>query len=417
MKNRFLKWLLKTMGVDPGPSPSAWVGSSWGVTNYNQLSREGYEHCATVYKCINVIATAMATVLLDIRAEKEDGKFEAVPMHPLIQRMHKPNPLMGRAMFLRNWANSLLLGGRAYIWANVLANNEIAELWPLPAGEVEVVWSATYGIVSEFVWTPSMGGIKRIPPEQVLYTWLPNPRDLLQPMSPLKAAAREVDIENDSLLWNLSLLRNGGKPPYWIGLDKDAAETIGTLRQEHVDDIKLSLREEYSGPQNVGKVPIFRVPGLKLEQYGWTPQDMDWLSGLEKADVRIANVYNVPPELIGAQKKYENYTAAQRALYTDAVLPLVELLADNMSNWKMSGLFENERVFVRRESIKELQEDRATISARVSGEVDRGIITRNEARAELGYPAVNDPLANVLTVDRTVTPLSFTTENAGTEEV
>ena len=143
---------------------------------------------------------------------------------------------------------------------------------------------------------------------------------------------------------------------------------------------------------------------------------MDWLNGLDKADVRIANVFDVPPEMVGAQKKYENFKEAQRILYEGAVIPTMDLLCSELTNWAaVIGLMPEEFMRLILEKIPALQEDQEAISRRMVSEVTIGIATRNEARTKLGYGKADDIMADILTVSTPTEPLGVSAENLGTE--
>jgi len=411
-RSKIAKWFLKAIDVDDGLLGGAWDAVDWSTENFAALSREGYEHCATVYRCIDLVTKGMAGVLIGVFQETEEGP-ELIRGHPYISKMKRPNPLMSRSMYIRYWGTSMLLGGRAFQWANRSeTTGDILEYWIIPPNDVNVVLGQQFGTIHSYDWTYN-GQHYILQPEDVLYTWFPNPRDFMQHMSPLKAAAQEVDFTNEGLRWNLSLLMNGAKPSGWVGLDKDSTHQ---LSPEHVKQIKLALKNEYSGSKHAGKTPVFRLPGLQLNSWGWNPQDMDWLKGLDTADIRIANVFAVPPELVGAQKTYENFSVAQRVLYEGAILPLMNLFTDELTNWPAIGLMEDEFLQVLWERIKALQDDQNALSMRIGGEVDRGIITRNEARKALQYPESDDPMADVLTVTKEVASLAASPFNIGTEE-
>jgi HK97 family phage portal protein len=401
----------KTLQVNEDLLLGNWDSVDWSTDNFASLSKEGYEHVSTVYRCVNLIAKTVGALLFGVFEEMDDG-FELIKAHPLMATLKRPNPIQSKAMFIRYWVTCLLLGGRAFIWANVADNGEILEFWVIPPSDVNVTLGETFGTISSISWTYN-GEVFNLDPAHVLYTWFPNPRDFMQPMSPLKAAAQEVDLSNQGLKWNLSLLSNYAKPPFYVGLDKDSDMA---LKDEHVEQIKRALRTEYSGADNAGRAPVFRIPGLSLTQYGWNPQDMDWLNGLSTQDVRIANVYDIPPEFIGQQATYENRREANFAFYDQAVLPVADLLADELTNWRILSIPEEQHIAVLREQIRALKDDQEELSNRLDKLVTNGIITRNEARLPLGYETSDDPMADVLTVGKEVTTLGVAGLNMGTED-
>lgn len=406
---RLAKYLVKSIDVDGTFLGSSLGSPAWSTENFDSLSREGYENVSTVFRCINLISKTAAMIALGVFQESDDGD-ELIPNHPFITKLRRPNPLQGRSAFLKYWITSLLVGGRAFIWAVPSSTGEILELWVLSPSNVQVNLGERFGMIHSFDWNYN-GNTISLPPEHVLYTWFPNPRDQMLPISPLKAAAQEVDITNEGLRWNISLLANAARPNFYIHMSEKSEAGITDPQYEQ---LKHQLKTEYSGSKNIGKTPILRIPGLQLTPFGWSPQDMHWLEGLDKADVRIANVFDVPPELVGAQKTYENFAVADRVLITQAVLPILELFVDELNNWLMLGLDEKEFLGVLKDKIKQLQDDQDSISKRITTEVQNGIVTRNEARVALKYPKSDDPMADILTSDKEVSPLSESILNLGT---
>jgi HK97 family phage portal protein len=407
-------WLYKQVIVDEALLSRPWDAASFTADNFTTLSREGYEHVATVFRAVNLVAKTSAGIQFGVFEENDEGMDELVTGHSFPSNLKRPNPIMGRGSFIKYWVTSMLLGGRAFIWASKSSSGEILELWTLPPDEVVVHWGETYGVINGYTWTTSQGQVLDIPAEDMLYVWFPNPRDILLPISPLQAAAQEVDITNQGLKWTLSLLVNAARPSAYISLPKDSDEI---LQDKDVNEIKAALREEHTGSSNVGRVMVFKKPGLAMTAYGWTPADMDWVNGLAVSDVRIANVFDVPPELVGAQKTYENFETANRVLYQHAVIPIMELLADELTNWEAIGLEPDQFIGLLLEDIKALQEDQDNLSKRVTNEITIGMITRNEGRAKMKMPPSDDPMADVLTVGKEVTTLGVAELGMGTEDL
>lgn len=410
LRQRFGEWLVKTVWVD-SELRAGWDSTDWSTENFGSLSREGYEHVSTVFRCINLVAKTAANITTGVFEDTDEGP-ELVNDHPLPLQLRRPNHLQGRATFVKYWVTSMLLGGRAFIWANVLDSGEVAEFWVLPPTQVDVQLGTVFGTIDKITWN-STESID-LNPEHVLYTWFPNPRDFMQPISPLKAAAQEVDISTEGLRWNLSLLTNGAKPSLYVSLDPKSEMP---LKDEHVKEVKKALAEEYSGSRRVGKSPVFKIPGMKLNDYGWNPHDMDWMKGLDQMDVRIANVFDVPPELVGAQKTYENFKEANRVLHEHATVPIMELFVDELTNWDLLLLEDNQFVGLLMDKIKAFQEDQDKTAKRVVSLVDSGVITRNEGRLDLKKPKSDDPMADVLTVSKPIETIGIADMNAGTEEV
>jgi len=383
-------------------------GVSWSADSFNSLSREGFEHCSTVFKCVDLIALTASRLLLGAY----DANDSLVDGHPFIKRFKRPNKHMSQAWLLRYYFTCLLLGGKAAIWTNVLKSGEVYEFWPIVPDELAVEWSNTvYGEIKKMTWTP-FGSVKPVEIEHVLYTWFPNPRDFTMPLSPLKAAAQNIDLLNKGMEWNLSLTINKGRSDYWVGVDARAAEEFGGLQPNQITDIEERIEKKYAGSKNAGKPIVFGYPGVTLNELGFNPADIEWLKGMHDADVRIANVYHVPPELIGAQKTYENFEVAERVLYEQAVLPAMSMFCEAMTAWEILDLGEIS-LKARKDLLKVLKDDWAKLAETCTKLVSNGIATRNEARKKLDWEDSDDSMADVLTVDKEVITLSEASLNAG----
>jgi HK97 family phage portal protein len=367
-----------------------------------------------VYACENRILDRAGDVSWGLFEDLKDDT-ERIKEHSTLTLLKRPNPRHTYETFLKEWGMYLYNAGESYIWANKLGSGKVKELWHMPAPDVDIVKGANYGEIDSFKWTID-NVAQTVPAEEVLYVRLPHPRDIYKGLSVLSAAGRAVDYDNESLKWNLSAVLNSGKAGGQVTLDSRADVDISDAQWE-----KLEKRlKEKSGASNIGEYLVFRQPGLKLEQYGWTPADMDWLKGLDKSEVLICNCFGVPPELMGiqGQKTYNNYQEAMRALYVDAVLPTLKLFFNWLSEWEYLGLEANQYFKAIKSDIDVLQPDQLEKRKVIQGDVDRGIITRNEARTEIGKSTSKAPEADVLTVTvgKDVIPLELVSMNLGIDQ-
>lgn len=396
--------------IDPLLFPNEITSTGWKYATYTDVVREGYKHCATVYRCQNLILDRAASVTFGLFEDMQDGP-ERLLKHPLLDLLKRPNQRHVWHTFFKEWGLYLFNKGESYIWANQLESKKTYELIIMPAKDVEIVPGDTYGDIKRFDWWIN-GHLEKKEYEECMYVRLPNPDNIYKGLSVMSAAGRAVDLHNEALRWDLSLLLKHAKPPFVVKMNSN---TDFILEANHIEQLKRAFREEHQGSANVGNIVALSVPGMELQQYGWAPSDMDWLKGLDKADTLICNAFGVPPELAGiaAQKTYSNLKEANVALYTDAVLPILELFLEWLSYWEYLGLETNQYFEVMRHKVRELQPEELERHAAIQGDVDRGIRTRNEARAALGLPKHDDPAADDLMVHTEVMPLGLVSVNEG----
>jgi len=228
-------------------------------------------------------------------------------------------------------------------------------------------------------------------------------------MSPIEAAARSVDQNNESRAWNVALLQNSARPPGALVAEQE-------LQEEQFNRLKEQIKEQYSGAKNAGR-PLLLEGGLDWKEMGLSPADMHWLEGLKLSAREIAIAFGVPPELIGdtANKTYSNYKEARQAFYTETVLPLMDWIRNELNNWLVPK-FGDDRIYIDydRDEIEALQEDRAAVWEKAMEAVKIGVLTPNEARLLLGYEEV--PGADTLMVPGNMMPLATISGEDVTEE-
>ena len=392
-------WGKKTVDVDGALLPGSYNDIDWSADNYWALSREGMEACSTVYTCINRTAIVGATIPL--ASYQGDDRLDR--QVEILDRLKRPNKIMGYSAFIRYWIQCMQLGGRAYIWNNKSEfSGDSLELWPVPPNDVTVNHSTTiWGLIDSF--TIDMDGTpKTVPAEDMMYTWYHHPRDFMEPLSPMKAAAREVDLENEGLGWNVQLMGNQSKPPMGIA----PKESENPLTDKQAKELEKAIIAKIGGKGGAGKPLVFRWP-MDIQEFGWSPNEMEWLKGLREMDRRIANVYNFPAELLGIEKTYENFEVAERVFYEQAVLPLMELFATEISVWEASDLEAGQEVRVERGKIDALKDDQEALSTMLSDQVRHGRRTPNEARTEMGQELSPDKAADMLYIDKNIVPLAL----------
>jgi len=122
--------------------------------------------------------------------------------------------------------------------------------------------------------------------------------------------------------------------------------------------------------------------GLNWKAMSLTPAEMDFVGLKAAASREIALAFGVPPMLMGlpGDNSYANYREANRALWRQTILPLVEKiccsLAQGLSEW-WPGL----SLCADLDAVPELAEERAALWDRVTA---ADFLSADEKRALLG---------------------------------
>lgn len=367
----------------------------WTDINFAKLAKEGYQRNPYVYACVREIALACAGIPWLLYRKK--GDLVEVDDHPLLQLLKCPNPSQGQSGFIQSIVSFLMISGNAYVERVGPRNGTPKELYTLRPDRMKVIAGNSVQPIAGYEYKTGSSTVA-FPPEVILHLKLFNPLNDWYGMSPLEAAARSVDQNNESKAWNVALLQNAARP-------SGALVTEGRLTDEQFEKLKKMINEKYASYANAGK-PIILEGGLDWKEMSLNPSDMEWLEGQKLSAREIAIAFGVPPEMIGdtANKTYSNYQAARKAFYHETVLPLMDYIRDEFNNWLVPLFGEELHLDYDTEAIEALQEDRQKVWESVIGAVKAGVLTPNEAREMLGYEALKG--ADVLLVSATMLPLT-----------
>jgi HK97 family phage portal protein len=363
---------------------------------------EGYEKNVIAYRCVNELAVCLASIELEVwNGDKMQTE------HKLIDLLRRPNPLQGRNAFFRELVTNLKISGNSYTLgfngAEYNINMPPLEMWHIPSGNITVRKSKK-GLPEAYEINGKSGkqvySVNQLDGRcQLLHIKEPNPRDAFIGLSPFSPAAISCDLHNAGLRWNYSLLKNGAKVPFAIK-PKDG----GTFSEEQKAQIKEWFNREYQGSHNAGK-PL-TISGVDFEKIGLDPVDMDYSNTVKTAANNICLAFGVPPVLItGDGNTFNNVREAREALFENTIIPMLDEILDDLNRW-LTPLYKEKGLIIKYnpDSISALEAKRERKYERMIKAVDAGILTKDEAREELGF----DPkggVANELFVSINMIPI------------
>jgi len=356
----------------------------WTPRAYDKLAEEGYQKNIVVYRCVSLIARGVGSV--PWKLYQNDTCLES---HPLLNLLRSPNPQQSLSRFMEALTAYLLLAGNVYIEA-VMPDNEPLELYLLRPDRVKVV-PGTSGVPEAFEYT-LRGRSIRIPVDplfgksKVLHIKTFNPLNDWYGMSPIEVAAHAIDQHNAVAGHNLSLLQNGGRPSGALVLKSDRFGHMMTEEQRQL--LRQEIRELYEGYRNVGRLMILEGD-FEWREMGLSPKDLDFIEGKYLSAREIAQVYGVPPMLVGVpgDATFSNYKEARYHLWEDTILPHLEMLKGDLNQWLTPLFGEDLTLDYDTESIPALAPKREALWGKIE---TASFLTLNEKRAIVGYEPIPD---------------------------
>jgi len=315
--------------------------------------------------------------------------------------LQRPNPQQGYASFIMLEVLQYHLAGAAFVQGfNVLAKpflggTRIPVTMALRLRRPDYV-RLTLGKwdVTGYEYNDGKGSKEIISPEEMLYIRAEHPTGELTPHSPLESAAYAIDTSNLGQRWNKTLLQRSGMP-------SAIARITGSKysKEQERDKVRTEIERQVSGTQNIGRVAVVNADTLDLQMMGFSPKDMDWVSGDLTMLRRICAVMNVPSILVGdmGASTFANAAAADEWFYVNAVLPHMKQFASELQ-WKLRQWMRDDSITLTLDTrdIPALQENSADVAKEIALS---DWLTVNEARERQGLQPLERPIGELTYIE------------------
>lgn len=354
----------------------------WTPRQYDTLAEEGYQKNIIVYRCVTLIARGVASVPWQLY--KGNNSLES---HPLLSLLNHPNPLQGLSRFMEDLTAYLLLAGNVYVEA-VIPENDPVELYLLRPDRVRII-PGTAGVPTAFEYKMGAQSV-RIPVDplngksRILHIKTFHPLNDWYGMSPIEAAAHAIDQHNAVATHNLSLLQNGGRLSG--ALQFRPGKNGDILSEEQRGRLRDELKTAVEGSSNSGRILIMEGD-FEWKEMGLSPKDLDFIEGKYLSAREIAQVYGIPPMLVGVpgDATFSNYREARYHLWEDTILPYLEIIKGELNQWLASFYGDDLTLDYDKDSIPALAPKREVLWGKIE---KASFLTLNEKRALLGYPPI-----------------------------
>lgn len=263
---------------------------------------EGYERVIWVFKAVNTIGADHARLPFKLRC---DGQI--VEDHPLSRVLNKQANEMetGQVFRKRLSAQISLSKPGAFVEKAYSNGGTIKEVHLLPPGRVEIIPGepGSNVLVDHYELTRADGGIRDIDPKNVLWFREPHPLDPYSGVTPLEAAGLSVELDYFARLYNVSFMRNDGRPGGVLAV-KGPSNSPAKVDPKEMDRLESKFGR---GPVEAGKLSV--VEGeLDYVDLAAKPRDMQYGQTSKNSKVELLSAYGVPESVLGysAERTYDN---------------------------------------------------------------------------------------------------------------
>jgi HK97 family phage portal protein len=338
-----------------------------------------YKSNVIVNRCVNIISQAAGHVPWIVLTQTSQG-LQKKSDHRACKLLKRPNPNTAGAEFFCEIIATKLLFGNSYI-LGVGSNQAPIELHSLNPLDVEVILNNSeitgYKYAGKKIY--SVNPLSK--QSQVLHIKNYNPASKIYGLSCLDPANKVIDLHNRATDWNHTLLKNGARPSGALIVNGG-----NYLSDEQFSRLKQELQEKYYGSNNAGK-PMLLEGGLDWKEMSISPKDMDFIESKNSAAREIALAFGVPPQLLGinGDNTYSNMQEARLALWEETIIPLLDKIADSLTNWLSQQFNEEIVIDFDRDCISLLTARREKLWMTLT---NIGFMSINEKRALVGLSEV-----------------------------
>lgn len=360
----------------------------------------GEEHTSVnsvVFACLMAIATAYPEPPLLVYRKKSDGKAEKLPDQPLQDLLDNPTPngelSIDEIMFWTAWARNV--DGNAY-WLKVRSGNaqtgNVVQLWPISPTLMKPVTQENSGDwISYYEYHDAPNHTTPIPVKNVVHFKLGlDDRDMRKGLAPLKALVRQISTDDEADRFVASLLKNYAVPGLVV-----IPTGATTLSKDDADDLTERLRRKF-GNDNRGNIAVMSRES-KVEQFGFSPKDLDMSILHRIPEERISAVIGVPAIVAGLgagldRATYANFKEAREMFVESKLVPQWRADAKKLNTNLKPDFTPDKNIYLEHDltNVRALQEDEDAKYTRLQKAVGKPWITRNEARKDTGLDLIQE---------------------------
>jgi len=177
------------------------------------------------------------------------------------------------------------------------------------------------------------------------------------------------------------------------GMITGATSSADGLSEDQAIAIQDKFKQQHQGVHKAGDI-LVTPSALTWTAFGLSAVDLNILASKTEMVNELCNVYQYPSDLMGGDKKYNNFAEARKAVITDCVIPLVEARKGVYNKFIKDVLGESVIIEYDYTIFPEMQDDLQTQSQVAA---QSNWLTIDEKRAMMNYePLQESERKNVL---------------------
>lgn len=323
------------------------------------------------HRCVELISSSVANLPISVLFIDKQGNKKQRNNHRL--NVVFQNMLLTRYQFVHNLVKDVITSGNAFAYIHRDNGGNVKQITYLQPSEVQVVYNKQKGEL--YYQIPSISKQQKIEPYDIIHL-VQNSKDGIVGTSTLSLMNRTLKGAGYAEATALNLFENNGQSPRGI------LTVESQLSKAQREDIK----EKWAS--NLSSNGICVLQGnMRYQSLSATANDQQLLESRKFHQEQICQFMGVPPQLLGMGEP-KNIEELTNQFLTFTLQPIITLIEEEFTRKLFAPSEKNFRIDLDENSM--LRMSKSAQAAFFSSMIERGILSINEVRSELGYESIGE---------------------------
>lgn len=341
---------------------------SQGMTTFQELlnPNDRAQNLSSVYRCVDLISSTVANLPLNVLYIDKKGNTREQKNHRL-QKVFD-NMVMTRYNFMKKLISDVLLRGNAYCYLKRNEQGDVIDLVYIEPNDVMVIWDKKKQEL--YYQIPFLSKVQKIQAFDIIHLQNTS-NDGIHGQSVLSFAARQLQISHGAENSAKQIFQSGGQPA------RGVLSTLSPISKAQKQQLAQNWTQSTNGVLVLGG-------DMKFTPLSANAEEMQLLDSRKFNAIEICSFFGVPPELLGLGNKSSNVEDLMNMFLTTTIQNYISMIEHEFSRKMFSPQSQGKyKIDIDENSM--LRMSASAKAAFFSSMTERGILSVNESRLELGY--------------------------------
>lgn len=327
---------------------------------------------SAVFRAVEIISDSVATLPIRVKAVNEKDEIKSHPLNLVFADKYN---VMSKYNFIKLLIQSVILKGNGFAYIERRGEDgSVLRLRYLESSDVQIFWDKNK---EQLYYTCNVISRKRIEPINMIHL-VKNSYDGINGVSVLSYAARSLKLANNT--------ENSANSFFTNGCNLSGVLTVqGQVTDKQREQIRQSWNSAYS---NGGNGLAILQGNMEYKPIQLSAADSQLLESRLFNVQDIARFFGISPVLLGdlSHSSYATIEAAQQEFLLHTLNPYIVMIEEEFTRKLVKP---SENLEINFDETALLKTDKKALADYYGSLLDKGVLSINEVRTELGYAEID----------------------------